>query len=287
MIEGLCTGAGLREGVLNLEMRRGDEKLLRPIKVGDSISFAVVSKRSCIGSRPPGAKSLLPCPHNITDISSSQCPECFEGAKILPCLRCTGERCANPARREDCVQPDNHIVYLAAFSPDLIKVGVARFDRRRERLREQGAVAGLIIARDDGQQVRRFETSIRKTGIPDRIAPTIKIGALSQKYEEKDVRELLSQALVHIKGRLRASWLEDPEYLFFDLPKVRELPPKLIAPHFEMTQRGQVEEVIGQIMIIRSDIGQTIAIEAPSLVGYNLRSLEDNEKAEGQIALLF
>lgn len=287
MVDGLCTGVGLREDVLNLEVRSDSNKPLWPLEKGDSLALSLDSSRSCIGSRPPGAKSLIPCPDDIQGISSTQCPECFEKAKILPCLRCTGDRCTNPSRRETCVRPDNHAVYLAAFAPDLIKVGVARWSRRQERLAEQGAIAGIIIARDDGQQVRRVETQIRKTGIPDRIAPTIKLQALTQKYNQNDLFDILEQARIHLKHRIRAEWLDQPEQLDFGLPIVRNQPPRLLSPHEGLTLRGDIEEILGRTLIIGADVGETVALESQTLVGYHLRSLGEEEKAIGQMAFSF
>lgn len=287
MINGLCTGAGLRQGVLNLEIRSGDEKPLWSIEEGDEIAIALDSDRCCIGARPPGAKSLIPCPDHVKNISSSQCPQCFAGAQILPCLRCTGERCTNPPRRDECVSPGNHAVYLAAFAPDLLKVGVARWDRREERLREQGAIAGIVIARDDGQQVRRVEAQIRKMGIVDRVAPTVKLQALTQSYRQADLVNVLEESFTHLRHRIRASWLDEPEVLAFETPIIRDQPPRLLSPHQGMSVRGTVEEVIGRTIIINSDIGETVALESQAMIGYHLRSLDNDEVSLGQMAISF
>lgn len=287
MLNGLCTGVGLRDGVLNFEMRSSDNKSLVAVEAGDGITLAIDGPRCCIGYRPPEAKSLIPCPDDCQDISSSQCPSCFEGAKILPCLRCTGERCTNPDRRQSCVSPGNHAVYLAAFAPDLIKVGVARWNRRQERLAEQGAISGLVIARDDGQQVRRVEAQIRRTGIPDRIAPTIKLQALTQKYSESELTAVLEKATLHLRHRIRAQWLDEAEVVSMPIPVLRSQAPRLLAPHAGLALRGEVGEIIGRTLMIDADVGETVALEAQSLIGYNLRSFAEGEEAIGQMAFSF
>src|ERR1035437_9835934 len=161
-MDGHLTGVGWREKKLNFELRTPDDKKsLVAVSVGDEVAIEVTRERSCIGYRAPDSGSLTPCPHGEKSISASQCLDCLTDAHILPCLRCTGERCANPLRRGDCVQPENHAVYLAAFGPGIFKVGVARWERRFERLAEQGARLALIVARDDGQQVRRVESQFR------------------------------------------------------------------------------------------------------------------------------
>src|SRR5690606_17361353 len=113
----------------------------------------------------------------------SQCPECFQRAVILPCLRCDGERCRNPARRPSCVRPKNHALYLCAFGPGAIKVGVARWSRRAHRVAEQGAREALIVARDDGQMIRRYERMVARSGIPDRLQPAERLRALAEPAE--------------------------------------------------------------------------------------------------------
>jgi hypothetical protein len=206
---------------------------------------------------------------------------------ILPCLRCDGDRCRNPERRSSCVQPENHAVYLASFGPDLHKVGVARWERRHERVREQGARAALIIARDDGQMVRRLEQSIRRIGIPDRISPGAKIAALTQRGNPGQLAEELLTALAGVRHRVRGKWIDTPELL--DIPEFEPLPyrPEAVHPEPGFSLRGTVESLIGQTVIVRRDEAELAALEASALHGYRLRPLEPGEGSSGQMALLF
>ena len=180
-IKGLITGNSYQDDVLHLEVR-GDKKKSIPLTIGDEINFAFDPERSCIGYRQAeGASgSLLSCPNKVSGISSSQCPDCLGSAKILPCLRCTGEVCRNQVKRPSCVQPDNHALYLAGFASGVIKVGVSRWPRRHQRLLEQGARTAIILARDDGQMIRRYETQITSFGFVDRLSSAEKLSYLSQ-----------------------------------------------------------------------------------------------------------
>lgn len=282
----MVTGAGWREEGLSLELRLADgEKELRSLQVGDELAFAINSSRRCIGHRPPGAESLLPCPDEVTGISSTQCPDCFEKALTLPCLRCTGERCRNPARRHSCVQPENHALYLASFAPGVLKVGVARWDRRVERLAEQGARAAIICGRDDGQMVRRAEAQIKRiSGIPDRLQTTEKLRHLTVAGDTQKMEEEMIDVLAGLKRRMRAKWIE-PERVA--LPQVEVLPvaPRLLDLKPGVTLRGEIEAISGQVALVRSDANELVAIEAPALAGYELEPLAAHQGSNGQLSL--
>jgi hypothetical protein len=285
-MDGLITGAGLRDGRLHLELRAEQDKPLFELDPGDALAFAVNSTRTCIGARPPGASSLAPCPYQATHLNASQCDQCFASALMLPCLRCTGERCNNPARRSDCVRPENHAVYLASFGLGILKVGVARWERRFERLAEQGARAALIIARDDGQQVRRLEAQLRRAGIRDRIPPQEKLRALTRVASVTELERELQQALETTKLRTIGRWIE-PEGVSLPPAPLLKAQPRLLTPNKDFRLRGRIVAVIGQTLIIDSDTGEQVALEVTSLIGYQSRSLSEQEAGAGQLAMAF
>jgi len=289
-LNGLCTGAGWREQGLTLELRSdnaggGGARTLHPLRSGAELAFRIDGKRRCIGHRPPQGASLIPCEKEVVGISASQCEECFAKAMILPCLRCDGERCRNPARRADCVQPDNHAVYLASFGHGILKVGVARWERRIERVIEQGARAALIVARDDGQIVRRVEQMIRKSGIPDRVDANTKLAALTQRGLRPELEAELLDAATSLRRRMRASWIDDPEIIDLPSPELLSRRPRLIAPAAGLAVRAEIRLTVGQLVIADSDADELIAIEASSLAGYRLVPLADGEHGSGQVAL--
>lgn len=284
-MEGLCTGSGWRGDSLHLELR-GGKKTLQPIAPGDKIELVVGSDRMCIGYRPPDGESLLPCPDQAKSGGSSQCASCFEKAVILPCLRCDGERCRNPERRENCVQPDNHAVYLAAFGDGLLKVGVARWNRRKERVREQGSLAAFVVAREDGQIARRVEAAVCRLGVPDRLSPTAKLAALPGAPKTKLMEKEILDALEGLRYRIRANWLEEPEAINLPKPDVSAV-PDLLRPEKGLVVRGKVSEVVGQMIVLRPETGALQAIEASSLVGFSLRPPKEDEMGTGQMSLAF
>jgi hypothetical protein len=287
-LDGHLTGVGWRESALHFELRGEGDKALVAVAAGDEVALEVVGKRSCIGYRAPGSGTLTPCPHDAQG-SASQCPSCLTEAAILPCHRCTGERCTNSARRSACVRPRNHAVYLAAFGPDTFKVGVARWDRRFERLAEQGARVALIIAREDGQQARRLESQFKFASIPDRLAPTDKLRALAQPATPQALEAALRTAFEQTKIRVIGQWLREPHVV--ELPAAPEgvlssVPRLLKAKDGDgLRLRGHVRAVCGQLLVIDTDMGERVAVEASSLIGYRLRALADEEGGVGQMAM--
>jgi hypothetical protein len=267
---------------MKLRVEPAEKDIMFPLE--GKLAMSVCGPRMCIGATPPGQK-LIPCPDNIIGISGNQCDNCFSKSKTLPCLRCNGERCANPARREECVQPDNHAVYLAAFASGVLKVGVARWERRYERLREQGARTALIIARDDGQKVRRIEAQIKRCGIPDRLSLGERLSCLSLPANNDTMFGELERALSGLKIRIHGSWLDEVETIILpELPSLK-ITPRLIHPNENFKIRGEILGTAGQIIILLSDGGEYLALDARSFIGYQWRQLDDFEAVNEQLVL--
>jgi hypothetical protein len=106
-------------------------------------------------------------------------PYCETHSKRWACAMCTGD-CSLPlpACREE------HAVYLAAFAPDVWKVGVTRSWRLETRLNEQGAdKAAHIRTVDSGRHARRIEAGIAER-VPDRVRVPAKIEGLHLSVDE-------------------------------------------------------------------------------------------------------
>lgn len=113
-----------------------------------------------------GELELLPgerrCPGALRDGEWVGCGElvgsgafCPEHSDWSPCAACRGE-CLK--EEKDCFEA--HVLYLALFAPDVVKVGVTKRDRFERRMREQGADAGRVLAVfPDGESARRAEAA--------------------------------------------------------------------------------------------------------------------------------
>lgn len=285
MEEWLITGVGHDGDTPNLEVRLladPDAKDIR--RLPERLAFTLAGARRCVGYRAPGAKSLRPCPDNTLTSRASQCDACRQRALIIPCLHCTGLRCGNPERRPDCVQPLNHALYLASFGLGRIKVGVSRWERRQTRVRERGAQAGIVLARDDGQLIRRLETTIHAFGIPDKTT----IGEVLEGVGHGDPAALTAQ-LLQIAERLRLrlpdeKWLAEPEVV--DLPSQRPFPrpPVVLRAHPGEAIDGPVWGIYGQAVVFERD-GSLLAVDLASLVGFPIVDEVAGERTRFQMAL--
>lgn len=265
------TGVGHDGKFPTLELRSSDATQKMIHRLAGRIDLRVGGPRGCVGYRAPGSPRLVPCDGAVDLASGSQCEACSARALMVPCLRCTGLRCGNPARRNDCVQLDNHAVYLASFGPGQIKVGVARWERRRARLVEQGAVAALVVARDDGQQVRRMEANVFGFGVADRSRGHDRLSSLWSGGDVAALNSELARAADRLRRRLvGAPWLSEPEVV--DLPAVGQLaapvPPLRIQGNMPLA--GRIVTHAGHWLVFERD-GALHAIDISSLVGFTVQ----------------
>ncbi|MGZ4903105.1 MAG: DUF2797 domain-containing protein [Halobacteriota archaeon] len=149
--------------------------------VGD-MSFRLGTK-SCIG-RWEG-EAYFPC-------DSPEWPTCAGCREFNPCAVCSGV-CLKGEKT--CLEP--HAVYLAMFRPNIVKIGVAKASRFRDRLTEQGAdIAAVVEYVPDGELARRKERELqRRYGIKGNV-----------RYSQKQQidTELDWDAWHHWKARLDA-----------------------------------------------------------------------------------
>jgi hypothetical protein len=146
-----------------LERSSGKEKIL-PL-MNQHINMTL-GKRFCIGYTKNGKH--YNCPESSEISSEKQCRLCKSLDDFFPCLQCSG-LCINMSNRKSCME-DNFYIYLATFGP-LMKVGISREFRIKQRLVEQGADFGAAISRiRDGRIARVYEQRIRRyLGIVDRL----------------------------------------------------------------------------------------------------------------------
>lgn len=129
--------------------------------------FMTIGEKTCIGYYHDG-KSFACAQERVLEHGWS-CNECKMNDDFALCMQCNGSECINMKQREECSELIYYI-YLAAFS-NILKVGISMERRIMERLVEQGADLGALIALvKDGKEVRLVEQQIaRKLNITDRI----------------------------------------------------------------------------------------------------------------------
>lgn len=205
-----------------------------PLTQGHELSFTLGTRR-CAG--------VLDEDTHVS-CREATAPYCDRHRSRWPCARCTGG-CDRPI--EAC--REEHAVYLAAFAPDVFKVGVTRSWRVRTRLREQGADrAAHIQTVVDGRVARELEAEIASE-IQDRVRVPTKIRGLHQSVNEPAWRALLEQF--------------DPIETFdFDYGFTLSS-----CPVPETIASGTVRGTKGRILVLERPSG-TYAVDLRDLVGF-------------------
>jgi hypothetical protein len=149
----------------------------------------------------------------------------------------------------DCY--DEHAVYLAAFAPDVFKVGVTKRWRLDTRLREQGADRGAHIRTvDNGRIAREIEAGIAES-VSDRVRVPTKRQGLHRAVDEEAWTSFLADF--------------DPiETFTFDYGL-----SFTDRPMAETIATGTVRGTKGRLLVL-DHAGSTYAVDLRDLVGYEL-----------------
>jgi hypothetical protein len=208
-----------------------------PLPSGHELAYAL-SERHCAGTHDGAIHDACPNP---------AAPRCEVHTTPWPCARCSGD-CEKPI--DAC--EEEHAVYLAAFAPDHVKVGVTRSWRLSARLREQGADrAAHLRTVSDGRIARRVERGLAES-IPDRIPIEWKRRGLHLDVEASAWRGALSAF--------------DPIETF-DFAYGLDLRERPMA---ETLASGTVLGSQGRLLVLER-AGSTYAVDLRDLVGHELR----------------
>lgn len=224
----------------------------------DGPAALVVAEEGTVRSQslPPGEELAYTlgerhCAGEVSDRTHQSCdresaPYCEEHTSRWPCARCTGT-CAMPI--EAC--HEEHAVYLAAFAPATVKVGVTRSWRLVTRLCEQGAdKAAHIRTVKNGRIARQIEADLANR-FPDRVRVRQKIESVHRK----------------VAGDTWSAIVEEFDPLeTFDFDYGLSLDSR---PVHETMANGTVLGSQGRVLVLERS-GTVYAIDLRDLVGYEI-----------------
>ena len=186
-------------------------------------------------------------------------PYCRDHTSTWACARCTGD-CDLPL--ENCRR--EHVCYLAAFAPDVFKVGVTKPERLRTRLQEQGADHAALLGRfPDGRAARRREAALAER-LPDRVRTPTKVAGLARAVDGDAWTGLLDGF--------------DPlETFSFDYGL--DLGGR---PVRETLATGTVVGVQGRLLVLRN-AGTTYAVDMRDLLGHEVTAESSDRELQSSL----
>lgn len=251
------------------------------------------SERFCCGWHSLETGEDFVCPdQNSLDKKYENCQACQKRTGFDPAFynASQGEISAQQIERNS--QP--HLVYLAYFSGDIIKVGITFAGRGNTRLLEQGARAALILGEFSTANIARsHEEKIAKmTQFVENVKVSTKLKLLETKFENSKAETALQNAKNQIEASLGAKF-DNAEVQFFDkfYSKTGEIASGEIINATDCEQNsgekitfsGKLKAQVGYIWLAEQQ-GEVLAIPLRKFVGYpvklspNLTSIELPER---------
>ena len=213
---------------------------------------------------------------------------CPDGAtvdeKYENCLKCRNRTGFNPAfyhadsvsAQQEKINQTPHFLYLAYFSPEVIKVGISQEARGIRRLLEQGARVALKLETFASALVaRQYEAKIAKLdGIMEIVAASKKLGLIKQPLDTAAAERALADALVRIQQKLG---LDFPHRTLIICEDYFYTDGRDLSSVIDMTGNtvltGTVVSVIGSVLITEYD-GQLLAYNLKKFIGHRAQVVQ-------------
>ncbi len=251
-----------------------------PVIVGETFNITLSGARHCVGYKQFGKTGYTPCPAHseIAPGKKTQCASCEQCDVSF-----TAKTGYGTNEQASSLLGADHSVYLAYFSDDIIKVGVAVSARREVRVREQGALACMFIGSGNGTVARNLERRIHTVaGFTEWVRLDSKLKALDEKATESTCRSALTTAYEKAKRLARSTVVADvPEfrYLYPDY----HLAPSVFEKDIHLTSNiepsaricGTIAGIIGKVIMI--DTGdEMLALNSTLLAGFQPQQQNPN-----------
>lgn len=240
----------------------------------------------CVGAKVKG--EYRPCPKKNT--GQKKCEICKKTEDYFPCQFCNGFNCSR-FRDEKIPNCDaDHMVYLALFDGDLVKVGVSGIKRGKARQFEQGSHFTRILATGmSGVMARRIETTLIRSGFVDKVPASKKKNILFPEISLEEGKKILSEKFDFASDQIISMMPEMKKFLgeeeiFWDMRSFyqkfsEEITQKFSLPiHILSLEEG--ESVGGDLVMVKGSFlvintgTELVVLLAKDLVGREI-SLED------------
>lgn len=227
-----------------------------------NLTLTRYSRRFCIGRYSLDTYEDWPCPLQSTvDTNSRECPECSNFNGFIPAFYRVPTSSLSSQQRRYNERP--HVVYLAHFGGDRVKVGIASAQRVRTRLMEQGARVAQIIAHcDSAYQARSIEANIsERKGISEVVHSRTKRKLLGTIFDSNAAFAQLHELRGHLAQKLSLTITGESIDFAHDYLGNRSLEISAMDLTDERPFRisGRCVGIIGSVLVVGTDKGQYMA----------------------------
>lgn len=251
-----------------------------------TLNFDTKSKR-CIGWYDMRTGECHQCEaKREIDDKYEQCAECQRKTGFNPAFYNTTELSQQQAE----LNAKPHILYLAYFALDTVKVGITHAGRNLARLLEQGARSAVILETFPSAGVaRHYEAQIaRLPGVCESVQLPRKIKLLTVPYSAAAARKLLEQTVAKIEENLNVSfdgwkYLELSRHLLTDA----QLDCTSLSEITEPKISGSFAGMMGTLLVMRHD-SRLVFLPLKKYIGNNVeisRQIEPLDLAPLQTSL--
>ncbi len=254
-----------------------DDRFVQLEPLGKTLTLTFdTSQRYCIGWHNITNNESHVCPNaNVVEAKYEQCPACQKRTGFNPAFYNT----TSVSLQQEARNLEPHILYLAFFGDDIIKVGISHAARGNSRLLEQGARIALILDTFSTAHIaRQYEAKIAALpGIAETVLIRKKIETLTSPYEQANAEVKLQNTLSKIEAEIKTSF-SDATILHLDTKFFPAGTPALDSAYESTTHNlisGKVSGMLGSLLFCEQQDTQ-LFLPLKKYVGYHVE-LSDTE----------
>lgn len=187
------------------------------------------TQRFCIGWSDISAGNRYICPDtNLIDSTYEQCPSCQQRTGFNPAFY----HAVRVSSQQEARNTEPHMLYLAYFDNNTVKVGISYAARNNARLLEQGARYALILDTFPSAHIARsYEAKIAQIpGIAETIQLRKKIALIDSEISPDDAMAKLLETRLEIEQQLGVTFVKN-HVQSFDNRYFPEVQPDLAMVH--------------------------------------------------------